>query len=68
MDYHEKFSGRVFVEVVRGKARPPRRIRIVKDTAYDVGAVVISGRGKGKPVALWRKHLIDASRWIEVLP
>lgn len=64
LDYHAKFEGMIFREVVRGKPRPPRRIRVVADTVYDVGAVVIEGRGKHKPLSVHRKHIIDPTRWV----
>ena len=60
LDYDGTFKGKKFVEV--GKNRP-RTVEVRTDGIYHVGTRVVDGRGKGKLLQIYRKHLIDSKRW-----
>lgn len=66
VDYHSKFKGFHFREVPKPThgGRKPRTVRVVTDNTYDVGAVVVDGRGLHKPLTIFRKHLVDPERWV----
>lgn len=66
LTYDSKFKDLHFMEVPKANngGRKPRTVRIVKDHPYEVASVVVDGRGKHKPLSIFRKHLIDPTRWV----